>query len=155
MHVMEEMPFSHGCHDLVAEPEEAVGRLMDMRGANQCRALRDWQLWSAERTQKPLPCVWPWRELSYMWEKWVEHLCVCMCVCVSKYLSYSLLLFIGAKTCKCMTHNIVTLKSHRIQQLGPMCPSFHPRQHGVNSPAPSCSLFLSFPSFPWWLRSSD
>lgn len=40
MHVMEEMPFSHGCHDLVAEPEEAVGRLMDMRGACQAESVQ-------------------------------------------------------------------------------------------------------------------
>lgn len=40
MHVMEEMPFSHGCHDLVAEPEEAVGRLMDMSGACQAKSVQ-------------------------------------------------------------------------------------------------------------------
>lgn len=31
MHVMEEMPFRHGCRGLFAETGEAVGRLMDVR----------------------------------------------------------------------------------------------------------------------------
>lgn len=34
-HVMEEMPFSHGCHGPVTELEETVGRLVAVRGACQ------------------------------------------------------------------------------------------------------------------------
>lgn len=39
-HVMKEMSFSCGCHDTVAEPEEAVGRLTDVRGACQAASVQ-------------------------------------------------------------------------------------------------------------------
>lgn len=85
MHVMEEMPFSHGCHDLVAEPEEAVGRLMDMRGACQAKSVQSIKrlaaLISWTNTETTALCLTVKRVELYVGEMSRTSVCVHVCVC--------------------------------------------------------------------------
>lgn len=84
IHVTKEMPFSCGCHDTVAEPVEAAGRLTDVRWACQAASVPSIRRQAASVTQSSDQlkehrnlCLVPDREDSWaMWESRAEHLCV-------------------------------------------------------------------------------